>query len=1348
VSTGAAFAGLSPCLARAQSDVHPRLPNVLLLVDNSGSMEYLIPPDPSDPTGVKLMLPGNSNSAAAGSACTGVQGATSMMNRWATLVTVLTGTIPQSSFSCEKVDRSGSSFTTEYAYQAAGNPYDYRYFLPFHRIYSNGCTTGPGSVPANWDWWQWPATPFTYHTSTGQGCTWSGQRADGLLDTFAGRIRFGMMSFDTFPDPGSGAVPGQGIGSAGRTDPTTAAQGMWSYYHDWISGYSGGPVAGMKPASGFPAGCTTPQFYEVGARNQAAPPWEGRLIPFGDPTSDANVPTTNDHIQSQLLAMRPYGATPLAGMLDDANEFLYSDDTSDPTTGHTFGPKDDLFWQGGCRKTYVIVLSDGEPNLDLLGPPDPPKTASPAAAALPHPAQCDRTVTGSCPYLPADETAQKMASTGPVNQRVLTYVIGFAVSNPAALDQLATPPNPKTCDNLNVLTDCVNPPAGLKACCALQKIAYYGGTGHAYFADNPTALKQQLSLVLSQISAGSTARTWPVYTPAGDQNTQGNNLPQPAAGYQFNASFNVVTGVAGAHAPPTGGALWSGNLSRQRYACVSGVSTPQAVAPSLGDDFAANLNLADATRPRKFLTVIGKNVGAHTHGRDHGHGVDNNSAVLSDWTIRPNIPADDGYGTYKPDPMAPTTLSSATAFPGAMASYPGAFGITDNMHECTDSFATTLAGACTEYLVNWEIGGSNTLSSPAIPLSRDPLSSSCPIGTKCSKLGAIYHSTPAVVGPPHEFLSDESYVAYANTPKFAKQPLMLYTATVDGQLHAFKVAANEANPADQVVTDQPLNNELWSFIPPSVLPYFIDNYNNQAILLDGAPVIADVPGQLTALTSPPVLSRTANASSVGWRRVLLAGGGQAGGFYYALDITDPAAPQFLWQLSTDGLGNPLFGSKVPTPAIANVSIDLGGTRTTVPVAILAGGAGPRASLCTNPATSGVLDPTQSAASANDTGNPNNPSTIGNNFTAQATALGCWDRAMNSSRSSANSLMIVRLDTGAVIKHFIGDHYTGGPAPESGGDPNGLDDSSKKNNGFNNVDIAPFPAPLTGIPVAYPGQTGEIADRIYVGDADGVLWRVDVSDPNLANWKVSMAWDAYMISGDTGAIREGVQLAPVVSRDAIGNTVVLFSTGDQDTYSAQPTHTRVWSVTETPALPHKVSQNWWIDFPANDRRMTGPMTLFNSVAYFATFTPMPPGGNVCADGYGSVWAVDYRRPDKNNLPYPLPAFLGAPATTSCPGNGTASVCQDGAAGTIIYGVSVAQTPSCDPAGITSPYFASGGGYQVMWQTGAGSGLTAGGRVSNMTGGLAAGNAKGNGGQTMTVQTPGQGTRIESWASIVE
>ena len=38
----------------------------------------------------------------------------------------------------------------------------------------------------------------------------------------------------------------------------------------------------------------------------------------------------------------------------------------------------------------------------------------------------------------------------------------------------------------------------------------------------------------------------------------------------------------------------------------------------------------------------------------------------------------------------------------------------------------------------------------------------------------------------------------------------------------------------------------------------------------------------------------------------------------------------------------------------------------------------------------------------------------------------------------------------------------------------------------------IPAPIVGQPVAYPSDTGLIADRLFVGDAEGRIWRIDVS----------------------------------------------------------------------------------------------------------------------------------------------------------------------------------------------------------------------------------------------------------------
>src|SRR5678815_760942 len=232
--------------AHAQIDITPPLPNVLLLIDTSGSMENMI--DGTAPEG----------SAAA---CT--PNTTTPMNRWATLVSVLTGSIQN--FSCSKIDRSSGLFKNEYRFGGI-KPYDADYYLPFHRLLSNGCTPGPGTVPATWP--GWPVGGIKYHdfSDASVACSAPGwqQNNDGILDTFRDRVRFGLMTFDTLPDPGTGA-------SGSNYDASSGINGMWSYYLGWN--------ASGSPANGNPPNCANHPF-EVGARGPAAPPWEGRLTGF------------------------------------------------------------------------------------------------------------------------------------------------------------------------------------------------------------------------------------------------------------------------------------------------------------------------------------------------------------------------------------------------------------------------------------------------------------------------------------------------------------------------------------------------------------------------------------------------------------------------------------------------------------------------------------------------------------------------------------------------------------------------------------------------------------------------------------------------------------------------------------------------------------------------------------------------------------------------------------------------------------------------------------------------------------------------------------------------------------
>src|SRR5262249_26815608 len=155
------------------------------------------------------------------------------------------------------------------------------------------------------------------------------------------------------------------------------------------------------------------------------------------------------------------------------------DDTKIPNTNTDFGPYRDPFWQNGCRKTFVILLTDGEPNLDLRGPTGRCGLTSTTGGA-----------NGHCPYDKPQNIIKDMLTNPPkAAMSVQTFVVGFALSNPAALSALSKTscsqvdgsPTSSDCTAANLTA---NP--GIAPCCELQKLAYQGTPTHqsAYFADN------------------------------------------------------------------------------------------------------------------------------------------------------------------------------------------------------------------------------------------------------------------------------------------------------------------------------------------------------------------------------------------------------------------------------------------------------------------------------------------------------------------------------------------------------------------------------------------------------------------------------------------------------------------------------------------------------------------------------------------------------------------------------------------------------------------------------------------------------------------------------------------------
>jgi type IV pilus assembly protein PilY1 len=445
--------------------------------------------------------------------------------------------------------------------------------------------------------------------------------------------------------------------------------------------------------------------------------------------------------------------------------------------------------------------------------------------------------------------------------------------------------------------------------------------------------------------------------------------------------------------------------------------------------------------------------------------------------------------------------------------------------------------------------------------------------------------------------------------------------------------------------------------------------------------------------------------------VLIQSFGGARGGYFALDVTDPVptpdgtkGPKFLWQLTHDASGSPLFGSNGSTPLITTLFVDVGnGDEREVAVAVLPGGDGG--------APTGTNGPRK---------NPS-PNDVDPAFPARGDIR-------YYTPSGGQSLTIVRLDTGEILRTFR----------RQGEAPAGVSAAGR-------VTDADIDSPITGVPVAFPGSTGAIADRIFVGDRDGTLWRVDVASTNPAQWDMRLFFDAY--SGKAADAGQPIETPPVMSVDNFGNVTLAFSTGDQDVLTApQGMQNFAFSLTEklnASGSDFMSKVNWYKVF-ANGERVAGPMTLFNGALFFSTFTPEPAGSaNVCAAGSSKVWGMDYVLPKTANalddggverLPDGNNAFVQFIDSTS-------TLFQDGA---IIFGVGVAQLPSCtDEVNVTDPYFGTGqhtsitnvkpGTFELVMHTG-NVGQTAPGGKSNVL--------------TIALPAPPSTARIDSWAAIVE
>ncbi|HZY19500.1 MAG TPA: PilC/PilY family type IV pilus protein [Ramlibacter sp.] len=152
-------------------------------------------------------------------------------------------------------------------------------------------------------------------------------------------------------------------------------------------------------------------------------------------------------------------------------------------------------------------------------------------------------------------------------------------------------------------------------------------------------------------------------------------------------------------------------------------------------------------------------------------------------------------------------------------------------------------------------------------------------------LGDIIGSSPLYVGKPAFKYTENNYATFASL-KSTRQAVVLAGAN-DGMLHAF---------------DRADGKELWAFIPSFVLPnlYKLADTayaSNHSFFVDGSPQMGDI--------------YVGTGDTPGWKTIVVGGLNAGGRGYYALDVTDPANPKFLWEFRDTDLGL-TFGNPIIT----------------------------------------------------------------------------------------------------------------------------------------------------------------------------------------------------------------------------------------------------------------------------------------------------------------------------------------------------------------------------------------------------------------------------------------------------
>jgi type IV pilus assembly protein PilY1 len=194
-------------------------------------------------------------------------------------------------------------------------------------------------------------------------------------------------------------------------------------------------------------------------------------------------------------------------------------------------------------------------------------------------------------------------------------------------------------------------------------------------------------------------------------------------------------------------------------------------------------------------------------------------------------------------------------------------------------------------LINWVRGENNVPAADTNAREFGPTTTPTATTVRPSIHGDVLHSRPAVLN-------------YGGSTG-----VVVFYGSNDGQLRA--VNGNQ--------TGAGAGEELWSFVPQEHLPKLKRlRSNDPEIRLSPTPAALPAEARDYFVDGPIGVYFKRDSAGATERAIIVVGMRRGGRFLYALDVTNPAAPKFLWKVSNSSSGMSLLGQTWSEPRVVKI----------------------------------------------------------------------------------------------------------------------------------------------------------------------------------------------------------------------------------------------------------------------------------------------------------------------------------------------------------------------------------------------------------------------------------------------